>query len=118
MSIESNIKKWVMLDNNYKKAYEELKSIREEKYILSNNIIDYFNDNEIKKPIINISDGRLSIITSKQIDTNISLQFLNNCFKEYFGDDNENVKHLLEFIKNKRKYSFNSSIKRTYKVND
>ena len=118
MSIESNIKKWVLLDNNYKKLYQEIKNVREDKNKVSNNIINYFNDNEIKKPVINISDGRLSIITSKQIDTNISLQFLNNCFKEYFGDDNENVEQLLEFIKNKRKYSFNSSIKRTYKVND
>tara|TARA_Y100000768_G_C23949593_1_gene669439 strand:- start:217 stop:573 length:357 start_codon:yes stop_codon:yes gene_type:complete len=118
MSIESNIKKWVMLDNNYKKLYEELKNVRTEKNKLSNNIINYFNDNEIKKPIINISDGRLSIINTKQLDTNISLQFLNNCFKEYFDNDNEIIDQLLEFIKNKRKYSINTSIKRTYKVND
>ena len=33
MSLEENIKKWVVLDNKQKKINEEIKEIREKKFI-------------------------------------------------------------------------------------
>lgn len=113
MSLESNIKKWVILDNNYKKLNEEIKEIREKKSIINNNIIQYFSTNNIKNPTINISDGKLNISNIKQLDNALTYKFLENCFYEYF-DDKDKTKELLDFIKSKRTFSINTTIRRIY----
>ena len=118
MSLEENIKKWVILDTKQKKINDELKIIRNEKNLITNNLIKTFENKNINFPIINISDGKLNLSKVKNYNV-ISYNFLINCFKEYFSlqdEDNcdEKALELLEFIKNKRTYNIISSIKRTY----
>lgn len=112
MSLEENIKKWVVLDNQHKKLNEQVKYLKEKKNSLSCNIITNFSDKNIKSPIIKISDGKLSLIETQHANV-ISLKFLLDCFKEYFDDDIEANK-LLNFVKNKRTFTNVSSIKRIY----
>tara|TARA_Y100000389_G_scaffold195451_1_gene226882 strand:+ start:64 stop:411 length:348 start_codon:yes stop_codon:yes gene_type:complete len=112
MSLEENIKKWVVLDNKQKKLNEEIKELRNIKNNLTDNIITKFSDKNINSPIIKISDGTLSLIETQQANI-ISFKFLLDSFKEYFRDDKEAIK-LLDFIKSKRRYTNVSSIKRIY----
>lgn len=112
MNFQEKIKKWVVLDNNYRKYSEELKKLREEKNKLCNEMTMYYNDRNMKFPIINISDGKLNLV-QQNISNPISIKFLENCFNEYFEDD-EKTKDLLNFIKSKRIYTKNEFIKRTY----
>ena len=112
MSLEENIKKWVVLDNQQKKLNEKVKELRNSKNDLTNSIITNFSDKNIKSPIIKISDGRLSLIETQQANV-ISFKFLSDIFKEYFHDEKEANK-LLDFIKSKRTYTNVSSIKRIY----
>ena len=116
MSIETNIKKWVTLDNNQQKLNTQIKEIRDQKTNLSTDIITYFSINNIKSPTINISDGKLNLVNLKQYDNTISYVFLEKCFNEYF-DDITQTQELLKFIKNKRTHSYNTFIKRVYKNN-
>ena len=112
MSLEENIKKWVVLDNQQKKLNEQVKDLRDKKNDLTTNIITNFSDKNIKSPIIKISDGRLSLIETQHANV-MSFKFLLDSFKEYFDDEKEANK-LLDFVKSKRTFTNVSSIKRIY----
>ena len=112
MNIEDLIKKWVILDNNYKKLFTNIKTIKEEKNELTNNIINYFDSKEMENPTIKISNGKLNIAILKHGNI-ISYKFLTECFEEFF-EDKEISEKLLEYIKSKRIYSTSKNIKRIY----
>ena len=78
----------------------------------------YYDSKKASYPLINISDGKLSLAQFKQYNV-LSYKFLEDCFKEFFKDY-ENTKaienELIEFIKSKRTFKTNNLIKRTYKT--
>ena len=117
MEIQEKIKKWVVLDNQQKKLNNQIKLLRDEKTELNNSIIDYFDSKNANYPTINISDGKLSFVETKQLNS-ITYKFLEECFVEYFRNSeisqSYDSEELLEFIKMKRGYNFNKSIKRIY----
>ena len=75
MSIEDNIKKWVVLDNQHKKLNSQIMKLRDEKNELTKNIITYYDSRNANYPNINISDGKLSFIEQKQANA-LSIKFL------------------------------------------
>lgn len=124
MSIEDKIKRWVVLDNQAKQLISQLQLLKDEKEDLTNHLIEHFDNANKKYPIINISDGKLTFIQVKQ-PNGLSYKFLERCFIEYFSKNangtnangtnaNANVKSLLDFIKSKRTYTINKTIKRVY----
>lgn len=112
MDLQENIKKWVKLDNNYKLLYNQLREVREEKNNISANLFDYFSNNNMKPPNVNISDGKLSFVELNNPNA-LTFKFLEECLNEYFNESKES-KELLEFIKSKRSYSKNKLIRRVY----
>lgn len=112
MSIEEKIKLWVVLDNKYKKYNEEMKKIRNEKTSLTDYMINYFEEKNMKFPNINISDGKLNL-SQVNIANPISVKFLEECFNEYFENKSE-TKELINFIKSKRVYNKNQYLRRVY----
>lgn len=111
MSLETNIKEWVQLDNKHKKLNDEVKQIRDKKTEVSDIILKHCNDKSIR-PTINISDGVLKLVDTQQANT-LTYKFLSDCFSKYFNDTEQSEK-LMEFIKNERTYTNVQSIKRTY----
>lgn len=115
-NIENSIKKWVIIDNEYKKIYSQLTNLREQKHNIEERLFNHYDSQNIKYPLINISDGKLSLIQLKQHNI-LSFTFLEECFKEFFKDyENSNVieNELIMFIKSKRTFKTNNLIKRTY----
>ncbi|AET73104.1 hypothetical protein PGAG_00215 [Phaeocystis globosa virus 12T] len=112
MSLKEDIKRWVVLDNQHKKANEQVKQIRDMKNGLGNSIMSDLAADNITNPVIKISDGKLRFVETRQANV-IGYKFLLECFNEYLEDDNKAVE-LLEFIKEKRTYTNVSSIKRIY----
>ena len=82
MNLEENIKKWVVLDNKQKKINEEIKEIREKKNELTSNIITNFSERNIKSPVINISDGKLSLVETQTANV-ISFKFVRSNFSKF-----------------------------------
>ena len=78
MSLEENIKNWVVLDNLHKKLNAQVKEIRDKKTDLTGNIITNFSEKNIDSPIIKISDGKLSLIETQHANV-ISFKFLLDC---------------------------------------
>uniref|UniRef100_A0A6C0KTG9 Uncharacterized protein n=1 Tax=viral metagenome TaxID=1070528 RepID=A0A6C0KTG9_9ZZZZ len=117
-TIQNSIKTWVALDNQYKKLYSQISLLREEKNNIEEQIFNYYDSKNANYPLINISDGKLSLTQMKQYNM-LSFKFLEDCFKEFFTDY-ENCKsienELIEFIKSKRTFKTNNLIKRTYKI--
>ena len=113
MSIEENIKKWVVLDNKHKKLNNEIKLVRNEKNNIIQDLINIFERKGTNLPTINISDGKLNFINTK-IANPINYKFLLESFNDFLNDEQEAVK-LLEFIKSRRIYNNVTNIKRTYK---
>lgn len=113
MSIEENIKLWVVLDNKHRKLNNEIKILRDEKNNITQTLIQDFERKNINFPTINISDGKLNFNNTK-VPNVISYSFLFNCFNDFFNNENQ-AKELLEFIKSKRNYNNVINIKRSYK---
>jgi|UniRef100_A0A6C0CBF1 hypothetical protein len=132
MSIEDKIKRWVVLDNQAKQLISQIQVLRDEKEELTNHLIEHFDNVNKKYPIINISDGKLHFIQVKQ-PNGLSYKFLEQCFIEYFSKNNNGltansataygitansnstiVTSLLDYIKSKRTYTINKTIKRVY----
>ena len=116
--VQTGIKKWVGLDNQYKKLYAQISLLREEKNNIEKHIFNYYDSKNASYPLINISDGKLILTRLKQCNM-LSYKFLEDCFKEFFTDY-ENSKsienELIDFIKSKRTFKTINSIKRTYKT--
>ena len=90
----------------------ELKELRVSKNDLTDTIINQFHEKQIKNPTINISDGKLNLIETKQANT-LTYKFLETCLEEYFNNS-EKTKEIIEFIKSKRNFTIINSIKRTF----
>jgi len=118
MNIEDSIKKWVILDNQYRNLTSQIIKLRDEKNDLTKNIISYYDLKNAKYPNINISDGKLNFIEQKQPNA-LSLKFLEQCFDEFFEDyDSVSIKEeLIEFIKSKRTHNISTNIRRVYNKN-
>tara|TARA_B100000989_G_C19329550_1_gene380183 strand:+ start:41 stop:397 length:357 start_codon:yes stop_codon:yes gene_type:complete len=112
MNVEEKIKRWVALDNKCRKYNDEIKILRDEKNLLSTNLINYFNGENMKFPNINISDGKLNL-AEINVSNPISIKFLEKCLNEYFDNDTDS-QDLLNFIKSKRIYNKNQYIRRVY----
>ena len=110
MGIEEQIKRWVTLDNQLKQLQSQIQALKDEKLDLTNSLITHFDSLDKKYPIININNGRLSFIQVKQPNA-LSYKFLEQCLIEYFKN-NDNTKVLLDYIKSKRTYTINKTIKR------
>jgi len=112
MDLQENIKRWVKLDNDSKKLAQSIKELREEKNNISSNLFDYFSNNNMKPPNVNISDGNLGFIEVNTANV-LSYKFLEECLNEYF-EESLKTKEILDFIKSKRTYSKNKIIRRVY----
>jgi hypothetical protein len=112
MSLQENIKTWVSLDNEVRRINKKLQEIKSKKNEINDNILNYFHENNINAPTINISDGKLQLIETKQANA-LTYKFLEECLNDYFKDEKETEK-LINFIKSKRSYNLNQSLKRFY----
>jgi len=114
MSLEDNIKKWVLLDNDIKALTEKIKQLKHDKNSYNANILDYISRNDLDNVTIKISDGKL-----KFIDVNcaqpLTYKFIYECLCKYF-EDNETIVNVIKFIKSERVIKTTKEIKR-YTIN-
>lgn len=109
---QEHIKKWVSLDTRLKSVNEKAKEIRSERNELTDNIIDFVDDNNLSSSTIKISDGKLKFSQTKQTAP-ITLGFLENCLLEIINDE-EKVRQIMNYVKEKRDVKIIPDIKRFY----
>jgi hypothetical protein len=111
-SFESNIKRWVSLDNRIKTLSDEAKALREEKSSINDDIGQHIETNQLEKATIQISDGKLRYVTTKT-QSPISLKYLESCLSECIGNTDK-VKAIMDYIKENREVKETTELKRYY----
>ena len=111
-SFQENIKKWVQLDSQLKNLNDKSKEIRGQRNELSDGIFDFVDDNNLSTSTIKITDGRLKFAQNKQTAP-ITLGFLEGCLNDIIKNE-EQVTHIMEYIKQKREVKIVPDIKRYY----
>ena len=113
MSLEHQIKEWVLADNQMRLYQEKIRSLREARNMLSDNILLFAKQNKLENATIQISDGRLRFQTVK-ITSPLTFKFIKQCLNECFADKKE-VDQIITYIKQKREIQYKKDIKRFYK---
>jgi hypothetical protein len=109
MSLEQNIQQWVTIDNQLKLLNERVRELRERKNALSENI--YSNVNDTNNTIV-IPDGQIKVVSVKETQQ-LTFKHLETCLSEIIKNE-EQVKKIVEYVKNKRETKLVKDIKRTY----
>jgi hypothetical protein len=110
-----NIKKWVLLDSQLRIVNEKVKKVKETKQSILDEIIEYVKENQIDHRKIEISDGELRFYEKKEYQP-LSYHFL----EEHLGKiikNKDQVNQIIDFLRENRKISTYTDIKRTYKEN-
>ena len=113
MEFTNNIKKWVVLDNQIREMNESLKSLRNERSEVTNELNKIANDNEeYKQAKININGGSLKFQVRKETKP-LSLKFIKTCLEDCISNQ-ESVDKLIDYIKEKREFSYVEELKRSF----
>lgn len=110
MSFEENIKTWVALDNKLKLLNEQSKKIRDDKNNLEDGIMKYVETNSLNNATINISDGKLRFVSSKQTAP-LTLKYIEECLMKCIVNEQQ-VSQIMKVIKESRDIKYSADIKR------
>ena len=110
MSFEENIKKWVALDNQLKTVNERVRQMRDEKNTLEEGIMTYVETNKLTNATVNISDGKLRFVTSKQTAP-LTLKHVEECLSKCISNQDQ-VEKIMKIIKESREVKYTADIKR------
>ena len=112
MSFEQNIRQWVAIDTQLKILNDKHKELRDKKQELSNQINCYVETKELANSTINIGDGKIKFINVKDTQQ-LTFKYLETCLGEIIKNE-EHVKKIIEYVKNKRELKMVPEIKRFY----
>lgn len=112
MSFEDQIRQWVTIDNQLKTYNTEIKRLRETKSNLANNILAHAVDHNLSHNVVEISDGSLKFQNIK-VTSPLTFKLIKECLSDCI-DNEEQVKLLVDYIRQKRQVKYVPEVKRTY----
>jgi hypothetical protein len=110
MSFESNIQKWVMLDNQIKVYNDKIKQLRDEKNALSTELIQQADKNGNKNSTIQITDGRLRF-TNTRVTEQLSFRYIDETLTKIIPNS-ESREKIITCLKENRESKFVPELKR------
>ena len=115
MSFEESIQKWVSLDNQLRSLQDKTKQIREDKNNIEDGIIKYVDTHNLQNSVVKISDGKLKFTMVKQTNP-LTLKYVDECLGKCIKNP-EQVKLIMNYIKDSRNSKIIPDIKRFYANN-
>ena len=112
MSFEQQIQQWITIDNQMKIVGDKMKELRDKKNIISEQINTHIETSELSNASIKINDGQLKFIKVKETQQ-LTFKYLETCLSEIIKNE-EQVKKIVDYIKNKREVKYVPEIKRLY----
>lgn len=113
MVFEESVKRWVGVDNKIRELNEHVRSLREEKNQLTEQLILYASEENITHKTIEITDGTLKFQNRKETSP-LTFKFIEGCLTDCISDCDQ-VKQLIDYIKRKREVKYVGEVKRNYK---
>jgi len=112
MSFEQQIQQWVSIDNQMKILNDKLKELRDKKNTISEEINTHIENTQLSNASVKLSDGQLKFIKVKETQQ-LTFKYLETCLSEIIKNE-EQVKKIVDYIKNKREVKYVPEIKRLY----
>jgi hypothetical protein len=112
MNFEQQIQQWVTIDNQLKILGEKVKELRDKKNSISEQINNRVETEQLSNASIKINDGQLKFIKVKETQV-LTFKYLETCLSEIIKNEDQ-VKKIVEYIKNKREIKYVPEIKRFY----
>ena len=112
MSFEQQIQQWVAIDNQMKNLSDKLKELRDKKNTISEEINTHIETTQLSNASVKLSDGQLKFIKVKETQQ-LTFKYLETCLSEIIKNE-EQVKKIVDYIKNKREVKYVPEIKRLY----
>ena len=112
MSFEQQIQQWVSIDNQMKILNDKMKELRDKKNDISEQINTHIETTELTNATIKINDGQLKFIKVKETQQ-LTFKYLETCLSEIIKNE-EQVKKIIDYVKNKREIKYVPEIKRLY----
>ena len=112
MNFENQIQQWITIDNQMKILNDKMKELREKKNSISQQINTHIETSQLNNTSVKISDGQLKFVKVKETQP-LTFKYLETCLSEIIKNE-EQVKKIIEYIKNKREVKYVPEIKRLY----
>lgn len=114
MNFELQIQQWVSIDNQMKILNDKMKELRDKKNNISEEINTHIESTfpQGTNASVKITDGQIKFIKVKETQQ-LTFKYLETCLSEIIKND-EQVKKIVEYIKNKREIKYVPEIKRVY----
>ena len=112
MEFEQQIQQWVSIDNQMKILNDKMKELREKKNNISEQINTHIESSQLSNSSVKLSDGQLKFIKVKETQP-LTFKYLETCLSEIIKNE-EQVKKIVDYIKNKREIKYVPEIKRLY----
>tara|TARA_X000000368_G_scaffold417320_1_gene413377 strand:+ start:895 stop:1236 length:342 start_codon:yes stop_codon:yes gene_type:complete len=112
MELSESIQEWVLYDNQLKTYSAKVKELRSKRNNLTESIFDIAEQKNLQNAVIEISDGKLKFQNIKHTSP-LNFKFLKQCLSECINDE-DSVKNIIEYIKQKREIKYINDIKRSY----
>lgn len=113
MSFDQHVQQWVTIDNQMKLLSEKMKDLREKKSELTEQLNEHVETNNLTNSSITLGDGQLKFVKVKETQP-LTFKYLETCLGEIIKNE-EQVKKIIEYVKNKREVKEVPEIKRLYK---
>ena len=110
MSFENQIAQWVSIDNQLKIANEQVKTLRDKRNTLSENITQYAANNNLSNATVQISDGRLKFANTR-VPEPLTFKYLERALGEVIKNESQ-VSLIMKHLKEKRNIKTIQEIKR------
>ena len=112
MSFEDNVRQWTILDTKIRLANAQLREMRTTRDNLSKSVCDHMKQTGIDKRKIEIADSKIEVSEKKEYSS-LTLGYLEKCLSAIIQEQ-ESVKHILQYIKDKREIKKSIELKRTF----
>ena len=109
-NLESNVNKWIEIDNSIKNLNDRMKDLRTQKNGVEETIMNYADRNNINNLSIKTNEGILKLTQSKHT-SQLTYKYLEKCLHEIISD-NKQVENIINYIKNKREITETKTIKK------
>jgi hypothetical protein len=112
MSFEDNVRQWTILDTKIRLANTQLREMRTARDSLSKSVCDHMKQTGIDKRKIEIADSKIEVSEKKEYSS-LTMGYLEKCLSAIIQEQ-ESVKHILQYIKDKREIKKSVELKRTF----